>query len=165
LITEAWFQRNNGSWKNLLQDSSTVPVILPVSNIDSTRQAGIDQKLIEKSIVSGKTDAVNKKDGLYYTLIKEGTGRQVSVKDSVTIFYKGYLFSDGTVFDETKDIPRTFPLNRLIMGWQLGVSICKVGGKIMLVIPSGLGYGIRTRAVKIPPNSILVFEIEVVDAK
>lgn len=163
LITNAWCQRNNGSWKNLLQDSSTVPVILPVSNIDSARQAGIDQKFIEKSIVSGKTDAVNKKDGLYYTLIKEGMGRQVSAKDSVTIFYKGYLFSDGTVFDETKDVPRSFPLNRLILGWQLGLSMCKVGGKIKLVIPSGLGYGIRTRAAKIPPNSILVFEIEVVD--
>jgi len=165
LITEAWCQRNNGSWKKLLQDSSTVPLILPVSNIDSARQAGIDQKFIEKAIVSGKTDAVNKKDGLYYTLIKEGMGRQVSVKDSVTIFYKGYLFSDGTVFDETKDIPRTFMLNRLIRGWQLGLSMCKVGGKIKLVIPSGLGYSIRTRAAKIPPNSILVFDIEVVDAK
>jgi FKBP-type peptidyl-prolyl cis-trans isomerase len=53
----------------------------------------------------------------------------------------------------------------LIRGWQIGVPLCKVGGKIRLVIPSNLAYSIRTRAAKIPPNSILVFEIEVVDAK
>ena len=61
--------------------------------------------------------------------------------------------------------PATFPLNRLIKGWHIGVPLCKVGGKIKLVIPSGLGYSVRTRAAKIPPNSILVFEIEVLDAK
>ena len=104
-------------------------------------------------------------DGVYYSILKEGTGRQVSVNDTVTIFYKGYLFNDGSVFDETKDKPATFPLKRLIMGWQIGVPLCKVGGKIKIIIPSNLGYSIRTRAAKIPPNSILVFEIEVVDAK
>ena len=75
------------------------------------------------------------------------------------------MFKDGSVFDETKDKPATFPLKRLIMGWQIGVPLCKVGGKIKIIIPSNLGYSIRTRAAKIPPNSILVFEIEVVDAK
>ena len=50
-------------------------------------------------------------------------------------------------------------------GWQLGVPLCKVGGKIKLVIPSALAYSVRTRAPKIPPNSILVFEVEVLDAK
>jgi FKBP-type peptidyl-prolyl cis-trans isomerase FkpA len=164
-FTEVWCQRDNGSWKNLLADSTLTPVIIPVSNLDSARQAVIDQQIIEKAIASGKSDAVNIKDGLYYSIIKEGTGRQVSVKDSVTIFYKGYLFSDGTVFDQTNDQTRTFPLHRLIRGWQLGVPLCKTGGKIKIVIPSGLGYTIRTRAAKIPPNSILVFEIEVVDAK
>jgi len=75
------------------------------------------------------------------------------------------LFSDGTVFDQAKDKPATFPLKRLIRGWQIAAPLVKVGGKIKIVIPSGLAYSIRTRAAKIPPNSILVFEIEVVDAK
>ena len=97
--------------------------------------------------------------------MKEGTGKQVSVNDTVVAYYKGYLLKDGSVFDETKDKPAIFPLNRLIKGWQIGVPLCKVGGKIKLIIPSNLGYSIRTRAAKIPPNSILVFEIEVVDAK
>ena len=98
--------------------------------------------------------------------MKEGTGRQVSLNDTVVAQYKGYLFADGTLyFDQTKDKPATFPLKRLIMGWQIGVPLCKVGGKIKLVIPSDLAYSIRTRAANIPPNSILVFEIEVVEVK
>ena len=72
---------------------------------------------------------------------------------------------DGLVFDQTKDKPATFPLKQLIKGWQTGLPFCKVGGKIKIVIPSDLAYSIRTRAAKIPPNSILVFEIEVVDVK
>jgi FKBP-type peptidyl-prolyl cis-trans isomerase len=51
------------------------------------------------------------------------------------------------------------------VGWQIGVPLCKVGGKIKIIIPSNLGYSIRTRSAKIPPNSVLVFEIEVLDAK
>ena len=97
--------------------------------------------------------------------MKEGTGRQVSVDDTVTVHYKGYLFVNDSVFDQTKEKPATFPLKRLIRGWQIGVPLCRVGGKIKLVIPSDLAYSIRTRAAKIPPNSILVFEIEIVDAK
>jgi FKBP-type peptidyl-prolyl cis-trans isomerase len=91
--------------------------------------------------------------------------RQVSVNDTVTVFYKGYLLSDNSVFSETKDKPATFPLKGLIVGWQIGVPLCKVGGKIKIIIPSNFGYSIRTRSAKIPPNSILVFEVEVVDAK
>ena len=89
----------------------------------------------------------------------------VSVEDTVTIFYKGYLFSNGQVFDQTGEKPASFPLKRLIRGWQIAVPLLKVGGKIKLVIPSDLAYSIRTRAAKIPPNSILVFEIEVLDAR
>ena len=97
--------------------------------------------------------------------MKEGTGKQVSVNDTVVAYYKGYLFNDGLVFDQTKDKPATFSLKRLIRGWQIGLPLCNVGGKIKLVIPSDLAYSIRTRAAKIPPNSILVFEIEVVEVK
>jgi FKBP-type peptidyl-prolyl cis-trans isomerase FklB len=62
-------------------------------------------------------------------------------------------------------LPATFPLNNLIKGWQIGLSLCKVGGKIRLIIPSGLAYSIRNRATEIPPNSILVFDITVLDVK
>ena len=160
-INEAWCQRNNGSWKNLLEKNISFPVVNLLSHVDSLEQLEIDKKLI----TAANTDAKNIHDGVYYTILKEGTGRQVSVSDTVTAYYKGYLLKDGTVFDGTKDKPAIFPLKRLIMGWQIGVPLCKVGGKIKIIIPSALAYSIRTRGAKIPPNSVLVFEVEVVDAK
>ena len=160
-IHEAWCQRNNGSWKNLLEKNLSFPVVNLFSHVDSLEQLEIDKKLI----TAANTDAKNIHDGVYYTILKEGNGRQVSVNDTVTAYYKGYLLKDGSVFDQTKDKPAVFPLKRLIMGWQIGVPLCKVDGKIKIIIPSNLGYSIRTRGAKIPPNSVLVFEIEVVDAK
>ena len=160
-IHEAWCQRNNGSWKNLLEKNLSFPVVNLFSHVDSLEQLEIDKKLI----TAANTDAKNIHDGVYYTILKEGNGRQVSVNDTVSVFYKGYLLSDNSVFDQTKDKPAIFPLKRLIMGWQIGVPLCKVGGKIKIIIPSNIGYSIRTRGAKIPPNSVLVFEIEVVDAK
>lgn len=159
-INEVWCQRQNGSWKNLLQTTLPSPVVNLFSHVDSLEQTQVDKDLIAKS----KAGSLQEHGGIYYTMIKEGTGKQVSVNDTVTAFYKGTLL-DGSLFDETKDKPATFPLKRLIAGWQIGVPLCKVGGKIRIVIPSNLGYSIRTRAPKIPPNSILVFDIEVVDAK
>ena len=149
----------------MLQKDLVSPVVNLLSHIDSLEQLQTDKKLITQAIAENKTDAKSIHDGIYYTMLKEGTGRQVSVNDTVTAYYKGYLFSNDSVFDGTKDKPAVFPLKRLIMGWQIGVPLCKVGGKIKIIIPSNLAYSIRTRAAKIPPNSILVFEIEVVDAK
>jgi FKBP-type peptidyl-prolyl cis-trans isomerase FkpA len=136
-----------------------------MSNVDSTAQAAADDATIQQLIKENKTDAVKPHESIYYTILKEGTGKQVKVTDTVTVFYKGSLLSDGSIFDQTKEKSATFPLNRLIKGWQIGVPLLKVGGKIKIIIPSGIAYGIRTRAAKIPPNSILVFEVEVLDVK
>jgi FKBP-type peptidyl-prolyl cis-trans isomerase FkpA len=164
--TQAWLMRSNGSWKNLSNTTTTAPVINPMSNIDSIAQAAIDDySIIKQLILEHKTDAATLQEGVYYTILKEGTGKQVLISDTVTVFYKGSLLSDGSVFDQTKEKPATFPLNRLINGWQIAVPLTKVGGKIKIIIPSGLAYSIRTRAAKIPPNSILVFEVEVVSVK
>lgn len=164
-INEVWCQRNNGSWKSLSPKNLAVPVVNLLSHIDSLEQFRIDTQIIQQAISENKIDTKLNHGNVYYAILKEGTGRQVSVNDTVTIYYKGYLFKDGSVFDETKDKPATFPLKRLITGWQVGVPLSKVGGKIKIIIPSALAYSIRTRAAKIPPNSILVFEVEVVEAK
>jgi FKBP-type peptidyl-prolyl cis-trans isomerase len=125
----------------------------------------IDQQIISTSITDGKIKTPHAREGIYYEILREGSGRMISVNDTITVFYKGNLFIDGSVFNQTDSKPSTFPLNRLIKGWQVGLAGTKVGGKIKLLIPSVYAYGIRTRAAKIPPNSILVFEIETVDAK
>lgn len=164
-VKDVWCQRSSGSWKYLKDGNPPSPVINYFGNVDSVTQNNLENKIIKDSIATGKTDAIKTVDGIYYTMLKEGTGRQVLLTDTVIAYYKGYLFSNGQVFDQTKDKPASFPLNRLIRGWQIGVPLCRVGGKIKLVIPSALAYTIRTRSAKIPPNSILVFEIEVVEAK
>jgi FKBP-type peptidyl-prolyl cis-trans isomerase len=134
-------------------------------NVDSSKQAVLDQELIFAAIKNKQIDTTGNRSGVYYNILKEGSGELVSLNDTLTVFYKGYLLKDGTVFDQTKDKTATFPLKRLIRGWQLGLPQTKLGTKIQLVIPSGLAYNIRTRSNSIPPNSVLVFEIELVSLK
>ena len=100
--------------------------------------------------------------GLKYQVMKHGDGK-VSPKatDQVTVHYKGTLL-DGTVFDSSIDRgqPATFPLNGVIPGWTEGVQLMKVGDKFKFQIPANLAYGAQSPSPKIPPNSTLVFEVE-----
>jgi FKBP-type peptidyl-prolyl cis-trans isomerase FkpA len=131
-------------------------------NVDSLERAQREHAFIANKVGLGDTLVKMEGEGIYYQLLKQGTGRQVSVTDTVTVHYKGTIYPEGSIFDQTKEKPARFPLNRLIKGWQSGLVLCREGGSIRLVVPSGLAYGIRNRAAKIPPNSILQFEIEVV---
>ena len=160
--TNRWLQRKNGSWKALDSQTTNPPSLRHMSNIDSLAQQKMEEEILVASL---PTEGVNYKDGVFYQSLKEGTGRLVQVTDTLTVHYKGSLFSDGYIFDQTKQKPATFPLERLIKGWQIGLSHCRVGGKMRLYITSGSAYGIRTRSATIPPNSILVFDVEVLDAK
>jgi FKBP-type peptidyl-prolyl cis-trans isomerase FkpA len=81
----------------------------------------------------------------------------------VTIHYVG-KFIDGRVFDSSRQRgePATFPLNRLIKGWQEGVPMMRVGETWSFVIPAAIAYGDRTDRGPIPPGSTLLFEIELI---
>ncbi len=164
-FNDTWCQRMDGSWKNMMTTTGKAPEINLMLHADSLQQVNLDKQQIEAGMRSGKTGALDTLSGIYYTMLKEGSGNPVSLEDTVTVHYKGYLYATNEVFDQTKEKPAAFPLKRLIKGWQIGVPLCREGGKIKLVIPSALAYSIRTRAAKIPPNSILVFEIEVVKTK
>lgn len=138
------------------------PVIDWFKNVDSLAQSVKDNLLIQNYIQSNKWKPTGIKDGVYYEILKEGSGDLVKISDTVSVFYKGSLLADGTLFDQTKEKPATFPLNRLIKGWQIGLPLCKVGGSIRVVIPSAMAYTIRSRSKLIPPNSVLIFDIDVV---
>ena len=157
-----WLQRSNGTWKALDSQTTKPPSLRQMSNLDSLVQQRTEEDLLRSKLPK---DSINYEEGMFYQTIKAGTGRLIKVTDTLTVHYKGSLFSDGSVFDETKDKPATFPLERLIKGWQLGLVHCRVGGKMRLYLPSGSAYGIRTRSAEIPPNSILVFDVEVLDVK
>ena len=160
------FQKANAKYGDLFTRPAGVrPVADVTKNADSLQQAKRDLEMILNAVNNKQIDTSGSKEGVFYHILKEGTGNTVSVNDTVTVYYKGSLLKDGSVFDQTKDKPATFPLKRLIKGWQMAVPMCKVGGKIRIIIPSGLAYSIRSRSKDIPPNSVLVFDIEVLNAK
>ncbi len=101
--------------------------------------------------------------GLQYQILKEGSGDKPKPTDTVTVHYSGTLI-DGTEFDSSfkRNMPATFPLNRVIPGWTEGLQLINPGGKVKLVIPPDLGYGPRGAGGVIPPNATLVFEVELI---
>jgi hypothetical protein len=103
--------------------------------------------------------------GLKYRDLKVGDGAVVRPGQEVTAYYTGW-FTNGKVFDSSREKgePISFPLNGVIQGWTEGIPGMKVGGIRKLYIPSDLAYGPKGRD-RIPPNSTLIFEVEIVDAK
>lgn len=93
-----------------------------------------------------------------------GTGDEVPAGATITAHYTGALCKDGTIFQSSHDFGEaiTFPLDRVIAGWTQGVPGMKIGGTRRLVIPSDMAYGSVRAAANIPPNSDLVFDIELV---
>jgi FKBP-type peptidyl-prolyl cis-trans isomerase FkpA len=99
--------------------------------------------------------------GLQYLVLSEGKGKAPKATDTVLVHYRGSLL-DGTEFDSSykRNEPISFPLNGVIPGWTEGVQLMKEGGKTRLFIPSNLAYGSQGAGGVIPPDSTLVFDIE-----
>lgn len=116
-------------------------------------------------------DQQNKAEGasVESTDIKVGEGDEAVAGKSVSVHYTGTLKSDGSKFDSSLDRGEPFTFNlgggQVIKGWDQGVVGMKVGGKRKLVIPAELAYGEQSPSPAIPPNSDLVFEIELLEVK
>jgi FKBP-type peptidyl-prolyl cis-trans isomerase FklB len=104
--------------------------------------------------------------GLQYKVLTEGTGPKPAAGDTVTVHYRGTLI-DGSEFDSSysRNEPATFPLGRVIKGWTEGLQLMGEGAKWELYIPPDLGYGATGAGDRIPPQSALVFEVELINAK
>jgi FKBP-type peptidyl-prolyl cis-trans isomerase len=104
------------------------------------------------------------KSGLMFEVLKMGTGGSPSPSSQVSVNYTGTLL-DGKVFDSTtaRGKPATFQVNRVIPGWTEALVAMKRGEKRRLVIPPELAYGEQGYPGVIPPNSFLVFEVELID--
>ena len=109
-------------------------------------------------------------DGEVTELVTEdlevGEGFEAMPGATVTVHYTGWLASDGKVFDTSRSSgkPITFPLNKVIAGWQEGIPGMRENGKRRLVIPAEMAYG-AAGAGSIPPNADLVFEVELIKVK
>ena len=100
--------------------------------------------------------------GLQLQVLKRGDGKiSPNLTDRVTVHYTGMLL-DGTVFDSSvqRGQPATFRLSQVIPGWTEGLHLMKVGDKFKFIIPPNLAYGPNSPTPLIPPNSTLVFEVE-----
>jgi FKBP-type peptidyl-prolyl cis-trans isomerase FklB len=103
--------------------------------------------------------------GLQYKVLTEGSGKTPKAADNVTVNYKGTLIN-GAEFDNSykRGQPATFKPNGVIKGWTEALQLMKEGSKWQLFIPPELGYGERG-AGPVPPNSTLIFEVELISVK
>lgn len=104
--------------------------------------------------------------GLQYQVVKQGSGATPKPDSTVMVHYEGKLI-DGSVFDSSIKAgePRSFRVNQVVPGWTEALTRMKAGDKWKLVIPPNLGYGERGIPGAIPPNSALVFDVELLEVK
>jgi len=104
--------------------------------------------------------------GLMYKVVSspDPKGAQPAVSDNVKVNYEGKLVN-GKVFDSSyaRNQPASFPLNRVVPAWQMALPMMHKGDTWMLYVPPSLGYGDRDMSPDIPPNSVLIFKIQLLD--
>ena len=112
---------------------------------------------------SGKEGVTTLPSGLQYKVITAGEGKSPQKSDKVTVHYRGTLI-DGTEFDSSysRNKPATFGVGQVIPGWTEALQLMKEGDKWGIYLPSKLAYGERGAGAKIPPDSTLIFEIELI---
>jgi FKBP-type peptidyl-prolyl cis-trans isomerase len=123
-----------------------------------------EDTLIQDFLSTNNITAQKDASGLYYQILTPGTGKTPLSSSTVKVAYTGRLLT-GSIFDQaTTSAPGSFALNGdIINGWKIGVPLIKEGGKIRLFIPSRFGYGTFGSGGTIPPNSILDFDIELIE--
>ena len=141
--------------------------------IAATRQKGL-KEMAEKNLAEGKAFLEeNKKkegiktlpNGLQFKVLAEGSGKAPQATDTVTVNYKGTLVN-GTEFDNSykRGKPTTFQVGKVIKGWTEALQLMKEGSRWQVFIPPQLGYG-ESGAGPVPPNSTLIFEVELISVR
>jgi len=129
----------------------------------------VPSTLNQEGIVTNtaSADTITTASGLQYRIITEGSGTEnPSPSSIVTVHYSGKL-TDGTEFDSSykRNQPASFPVNGVIRGWTEALQLMHVGDKWELTIPSDLAYGRQGAGNAIPPDAILIFEVELLEIK
>lgn len=137
--------------------------------------AGLHKDKVKQNKIDGKTFLQKNRDkkgivildnGLQYEVLQKGNGEIPTKNDMVSVNFKGQ-FTDGTVFDNTfeNNSPVTFAVNKSIEAWQIMLTQMQVGEKRKLYVPPELAYGSKGSGEVIKPNTVLIYELELVEIK
>lgn len=127
-------------------------------NLDEREENAIIDYIVDKEINVSKIP----ERGIYYSIDEEGKGPLLRPGEKVKINYKGY-FLDGRQFDSSyqRGKPITFNVGDMISGWNIGLTRFKSGGKGKIFIPSRFAYGEKGLEGFVPPNTALIFEVDI----
>lgn len=173
-VSEVFNQEELQSWQQDMEEQQR-----RAAGQQREEQLAEDREIINDYLEENNIDAQSTESGLRYVIHSEGSGTTAEAGDQVKVNYSGYVLG-GEYFDtsvksvaEEKGLfnpqreygPFTFTLGEgaVIEGWDEGIALLKEGGKATLYIPSSMAYGPRQRSEQIGPNSILVFDVELVD--
>lgn len=176
--TKLFFQGADAGYnktKSLLEDFHASQILQSFIMAKSQEmESDLEQKGVENmekansflELNKTKEGVITTASGLQYKIIKEGNGPVPTENDEVIVHYKGTLV-DGTQFDSSYDRgePATFPVTGVIKGWTEILQLMKTGSQYQVFIPPDLGYGPRGAGNLIEPNSVLIFDMELLDIK
>ena len=156
-----------------LTDEEIQSTLINFREVFQQKQREIAQRKAQEAAVAeeaylaesaSKEGVVSLPSGLQYKVITPGDGPSPLTTDKVKVHYKGTL-TDGSVFDSSFDRgqPISFQVTGVIKAWTEALLLMQVGAKWELTVPSKLGYGARGNGASIPPNSTLLFEIELLE--
>ena len=163
------------SGKTLLTEDEMRAVLATAQEEYRKKQAAVRAEKAEAALKQGaaflaanksKEGVITLPSGLQYKILKAGTGERPELDEIVVCNYRGTLI-DGTEFDSSAkhNGPATFPLRGVIRGWKEALQLMPVGSKWQLFVPSYLAYGENGAGQTIPPNSALIFEVELLSAQ
>ncbi|MFA6246295.1 MAG: FKBP-type peptidyl-prolyl cis-trans isomerase [Mucilaginibacter sp.] len=133
-------------------------------NFNADTQAAKDETDIQAYLKANPSiNATKDANGIYYQVITAGTGTNPTSANTVTVNYTGKLLN-GSQFDAGTGFSANLA-GGVIKGWTLGIPHGKVGGRLLLIIPSVLAYGNTSPGAAIPKNSVLVFTIDILGIK
>jgi peptidylprolyl isomerase len=174
-VAGIFYLSNQGTSAPTQNASDLIPTLFPTSSAQTSptivpqNSAIITPQPVNNQATSGANmdNYLTQPDGLKILDEKLGEGAQVKSGDTVTVNYVGTL-ENGTKFDSSYDRNAPFTtqigVGQVIKGWDEGIVGMQVGGKRKLIIPASLGYGSQG-AGSIPPNSTLIFEVELMAIK
>lgn len=167
-IASSFISALNG--KAEMTDEEAQAVLQEFDTQMRAKQQALSKAEAEKNLKEGEAFLAENKtkegvvvtaSGLQYKITTLGTGAKPAVTDKIRVIYKGINLK-GEVFDKSEE-PVEFPLGQVIEGWKEGFQLLPVGTKATLYIPANLAYGSFSPSEKIGANSVLVFEVELLD--